>query len=1483
MPASPDRVIGPKVETTTASTLTYTLAAGQHVDVGETLIIGVGGAGSGGAHATAGSDTKGNSYAVDQFENTSGSAVGTVMRMSPTTQLVAGDVITLTFASSISVRFFHGRIVQGIMTVSPVDVKGANGATGAGSTAPNVRTGIIDGVGVAAPTTQPDDYIYVLTVWNGTAVLTEDSAGTSVYTGHFDNTGAGLIKQIAISERLSTATGVKAYNDTLDHTQPWAKIIVTYKAQSSTPTATLGPHQETGAGNTCTYTLKSGESINVGQTPIVHFGAAGSGGATAASATDSAGNSYTVDQTEQLGGAAATSILSGRITTALHAGDTITVVTVGSTSTNRNILIRVVDGLLTIGRVDKTSSAGSSTGGTSFELRTGVIDGVGTPAATVQAAEYAAVCVVWNGSVTLGQDAGLTPVYSGHFDYATLTQVKQMAVSEATLTTTGIKFFDDTLSASQQYSACLVTYKVGTGGGGGGTPVSKSAPRGLAGRDISSPPAGYKDSFHHMQFRVYWDVIQPTKADGVTPVNENGLDPTEVSRIGGILDNLAALTRTDGLHYTGGIRLFAGYRSPDWLNSRVGTFRYRDPAGASNPVVLVPKFWTPSFLSAWDNLMSLMGSRWDGHPAMHMFQLANAMTYYAEEMIRHTAAAANQAEMVGGGLGWDAPPATTRSTTRQIAVPGAGYTDALNMAALKHGIDSHAANWPNTPSSLSYNPYDKILSQAEAKLVQPGIVYGSPADNQIVGTDMPKTFQLMDYHVSQLGPTDRCVLENNSIRSSYFATGGALITSTHMGQMYDYMRQRGVPLYYQCANTSNIGDFNKTMQGAVSELLANAVEPATNQGGSTTPYTAANLKSWDDALYNNPFPVFSTGTGGSGGGAHAPLNTADPVISIHTGTGYTAGTVMRTTMGGWDAGTNPITNYAVSWFRVDPATGALGAQVRGPTNYSVSTATDDYTIVSGDDGWQLASVVTPTNADGTGLADQSNVTPVITTTATGAPVNQILPSIAPATPAPGQVLNADPGQWTNNPISFTYLFESSSDGGATWSTFRATSPVPTAPTLSDSTQDGWIFRVTVVANNGTSSSPATSLPTAPLTGLPNVLSPFGGPVAMPGWAYGESLPAWLAVDGVEVANWARTYEYLNAGLAGTGVSVNEACTCQMLYDPNNTGIDAVFQDPVMDNAPWNDPQRSESIQFLGIIVRNVQVIPQTARSSTTVPGRFGGSVLTPQASGGMRIQVDATLVSASKSGADYGEEWLRGILADPECDTCGTSTVEVRTSCPPDDGSDPNLGYWIAYRAGVTDGPTMGAQDVLGNLTDVSWTWTSAEAYLYKPPSAAFPATIIDPSDVLGAPCLSFDDWFCGPGAFVGCYTIQPPNRGAWGSIIKILGGGRGVGEILLDLYSTCPPNRGVDEPDSSILVTGVGPGSQLVIDSSQHTVTFIDEEGLESDGLDHIFVPAGQPLVWIEVQDCDSAKCVCISTPHPCSGGGSSTIELDLQYRRRG
>jgi hypothetical protein len=323
------------------------------------------------------------------------------------------------------------------------------------------------------------------------------------------------------------------------------------------------------------------------------------------------------------------------------------------------------------------------------------------------------------------------------------------------------------------------------------------------------------------------------------------------------------------------------------------------------------------------------------------------------------------------------------------------------------------------------------------------------------------------------------VLEQNSFRSSYLNADGTLDTSTKIGKLYQKLLTLPYPKYYQTANQSNIGDVTKAMNGLITQCAANAIEPARNSGAS--PYTAAEQAQWNTLLLAQPLP-------GGGTTAHAPTNITLPAVTVSAG-GYTPGESVTVNMGTWDAGTHTISGRSVRWYRKAAGTGIL-TSVRGPTAKSTDQDTDTYTIQAGDLGFTLEAQVTYTNSDGSTIAVAAD-TPTITTPVAPAPTNVTLPAITPAAPKVGDVLTADPGEWTGNPSSFVYQWQRSTDGGANYSLVQSGSSPQYQTTLVGALG---LFEVVVIANNGQDSAPATSAPTSPLVSSPTIaLTSPGGP------------------------------------------------------------------------------------------------------------------------------------------------------------------------------------------------------------------------------------------------------------------------------------------------------------------------------------------------------------------------------------------------------
>lgn len=785
---------------------------------------------------------------------------------------------------------------------------------------------------------------------------------------------------------------------------------------------------------TIEYTLAGGESVAANRTLVLFLGSAGSATAVIQSVADTQGNTYLVDGVEGPGGSVAASIASGSIIVPLAAGDVITV-TLGHACTDKALLMWVLSGLASVSFKDLAAIGGlSGAGNNAPQASTGA-------AATSQADELVVALTVWNGNATNTDDASFhsPPLFKGHFDNVGAAQTKQMSAKYKIVSAAGAQAVVDGLSANQPWAVVLVTYKQAAAGGGGGS--AKVVPRGLACRgsfgkssNLVQPPNGYSAAEVIDFIDLSWRDIQP--------LDTNALDPTMVATVTGWLDAAAAAGKVVML------RFFAGIWAPQWERDKVGFMMYADPF--SSPVTPMPlhKFWTAQSIADYDRVQQLMAAQWDGHAALRAVFLGLAATQYPEQMQRGFSAGQNRAEFVGGNAGW---------AGTQIDVPGAGYTDALNKAAVKAGIDIHAARWPTTPAAFSVNPYMQITDYATFK----------SADDKTISN----TKELIDYFVASLAGSKRCILANNSVRDSYFNPDGTLVTTTKYGQMYVYMTGKKVPRHYQCATVARVGDFNATMAGVVGPLKGNSCEPPTNSGQS--PYDATNMASWNAALLGNAIPLIDP---------YAPDSTGPPVLVVQSGVGFTPGTVLRATMGTWDGGPDGVAHYVIKWYRTDPVSGDIVGSALRTQTYTNKAATDDYTLVAGDVGYQLIAEVTADNATGTSAPRDSDPTPTIVSAAPPACTVTVLPAASNPNPVAGDVLSFSAGEWAGSPqpTSFQWAINRSPDG-VTWETVQIGPSNQYTTSLNDR---GYRFSADVIAFNGSSSNPASSPPTQPVNADP---------------------------------------------------------------------------------------------------------------------------------------------------------------------------------------------------------------------------------------------------------------------------------------------------------------------------------------------------------------------------------------------------------------
>lgn len=390
---------------------------------------------------------------------------------------------------------------------------------------------------------------------------------------------------------------------------------------------------------------------------------------------------------------------------------------------------------------------------------------------------------------------------------------------------------------------------------------------------------------------------------------------------------------------------------------------------------------------------------------------------------------------------------------------------------------------------------------------------------------------------------------------------------------------------------------------------------------------------------------------------------------------------------------------------------------------------------------------------------------------------------------------------------------------------------------------------------------------------------------------------YLAANGAEIANAARTLSYMRAGLANTMQGhwiIGGGDVCDVLYRLNggNCIIPDIFVSPAADPAPWYDPLEPGAATFLGVVLLDLNGYASTITRvvSPRVQG-LGGATFSGQRREPRTWTFRAALVSADDAGAEFGLRWLTSVLETSSCANCDTGDLTVRLVCPPADCSDETLGEWTSYEVVLTNGPNevekwspkpASMNDVLAGCRDfvtVEWTMVAGNPFLYKAPVECLPAELIGADTA----CNDICDFLFGPPGDAHCCAVAAPARGTIGAIFTLTSLS-GMGGVILGGYDICPVGSDDGDPVLSMSLSGVPANSTLVVDCSQRTVllTQVDPDTgqLVTTDATYLLDIGETGIEWIEVRDCDTITCLCARTAHPCSQGGDTTIAISTQLR---
>lgn len=390
---------------------------------------------------------------------------------------------------------------------------------------------------------------------------------------------------------------------------------------------------------------------------------------------------------------------------------------------------------------------------------------------------------------------------------------------------------------------------------------------------------------------------------------------------------------------------------------------------------------------------------------------------------------------------------------------------------------------------------------------------------------------------------------------------------------------------------------------------------------------------------------------------------------------------------------------------------------------------------------------------------------------------------------------------------------------------------------------------------------------------------------------------WACFSGVEIVNGHRVFAYINNGLI-PGFSLpsgnclgqcadgcNDCCLCAAL------DVDT-FVSPQDDGAPWVDPTRLDSRDFLGIY--GAPELPSVLRRDLGEYARGGASVgpLRPRP---RTIAFTGTMFAVNQRGMAYGERWLTEVLSGLRCpEDCAADELRLVTGCPfespdpppveplvalaygeafygeyPYGGEDftltPDIAtfpyYREALRVGIVDGPVFTPIDGTCQLQEVSFQLAAGVPYLFSASTTCLEETLSPGQQVCCR--ITAPEW---PGDMATKITLTTDLQAANDTL------GVNITATSTQPGSSCPDTGGA--PNMSYEFGVINKARRIVIDS--RTRTFTEEimgTGQTISALPLLTNSFG-PVDFIDVAPC-AEICLCIDVDGSSLGSVDVKVEV--------
>jgi hypothetical protein len=272
-----------------------------------------------------------------------------------------------------------------------------------------------------------------------------------------------------------------------------------------------------------------------------------------------------------------------------------------------------------------------------------------------------------------------------------------------------------------------------------------------------APTGAYQSVVNGWVVQVNWADLQPV-ASGPIVLN-NPIDAA--------IANAHSLNAAHpGVNMRLKLRVYAGTGAPAWAKALGGSPLQLCERRASS-CGSVGRFWTPAFGAAYADLQTKLAALYDGIDVVREVAIDRCTTLSAEPFLRQVNYAPNL-----------------------VQYRSAGYNLAADQQCQRDEIDAHKV-WAQTRSSLAFDPYTAVTATATY-------------------TDEVFTESMMDYCRASLG--SQCVLGNNGLRDSD--------QGPDFDAMYNAIKARGAPIYFQTATYSRLHSLPATIQLALNDGAA---------------------------------------------------------------------------------------------------------------------------------------------------------------------------------------------------------------------------------------------------------------------------------------------------------------------------------------------------------------------------------------------------------------------------------------------------------------------------------------------------------------------------------------------------------------------------------------------------------------------------------------------------------------------------------------